>query len=243
MLREIKKKMVILNNRMPFGQDTKSYFAETERNAWVYNNMKLEGSALSKERTVRMLSGELLLDIPAYEHIMAQNLETILRRVYSLASLKSNLDLRLIDELHSLITGEERGTPYRRRSIIISEWDYTPVIAADIPAHMQQLKKTLDKASKAESLSEDCFECCAEIHNKLLEILPYGEKDKILARTTATYYMITKGYPAMVFDIKEQEYNEMAANYMKTKDCAAFKELFKKEILNRLNLMIQLTAY
>lgn len=48
MLREIKKKMVILQNRTPFNREVKEYFAGIEEEDWIYNNMKAEGSSLSK---------------------------------------------------------------------------------------------------------------------------------------------------------------------------------------------------
>lgn len=243
MLREIKKKMVILNNRMPFDPDVKSYFAKIEKNAWIYNNLRLEGSALTKEQVVSMTDGNLFMNAPIGEHLMAQNLDSLLQKLYSFASMKQNLDLRFADKIHGVIAGGEHQADYRKRSVIIPEWDYTPALPTDIPDRMNELRMLFKEAASADKLSESCFEYGAKIHNELLEISPYGEGDRLLARALTAYHMILKGYPAIVFDIKEQEYNGMIAKCLKTKDYEPFEEFLKREILDRLNLMIQLTAY
>jgi len=80
-------------------------------------------------------------------------------------------------------------------------------------------------------------------HNNIVKVLPYGEKDGLLARVAATYYLMEKGYPAVTPDVKEQEYNEKVEKTLKTGELQGFNELLKKEVMDRLGLMIQLTAY
>ena len=52
-----------------------------------------------------------------------------------------------------------------------------------------------------------------------------------------------KGYPAVVPNMKEEEYNSLALTMLKTAEIQGLKELLKKEVLEHFDLMIQLTAY
>ena len=55
--------------------------------------------------------------------------------------------------------------------------------------------------------------------------------------------MISKGYPLITFDLKEQEYNLMIERYIKTGKNDECAEALKKALLERLRLMTQLTRY
>ena len=44
---QIRKHLVILNNRMPFEPGIRKYFSDIEEREWVRLNIRLEGSVLS----------------------------------------------------------------------------------------------------------------------------------------------------------------------------------------------------
>ena len=73
--------------------------------------------------------------------------------------------------------------------------------------------------------------------------MPYGERDGLLARAMMSYFLMEKGYPAVVPNMKEEEYNSLALTMLKTAELQGLKELVKKEVLEHFDLMIQLTAY
>ena len=49
MLREIRKKMVILRNRSPFRQDVKDHLEALEHREWIHMFLRLSGSRLTEE--------------------------------------------------------------------------------------------------------------------------------------------------------------------------------------------------
>ena len=61
MIRDIKKKMVILSRRMPFSSDVKSFMNHLEKKEWVYRNLRMEGSRLTPEQIENLLAGQYVL--------------------------------------------------------------------------------------------------------------------------------------------------------------------------------------
>lgn len=243
MLREIKKKMVILNNRMPFSQDIKGYFADIERQEWIYRNMSIDGSGLSKGQIEAISKGEVYLNIPIGEHLRANLLDTILKKMLYFCDMRRSLDINLIKEFGKIITAEAGNIEYRKKSVTVAELGHVPPHPAEIEGEMNRLGKVLIDAQDADKLSEDLFLFAAKIHNEIVRIMPFGEEDKLLARVAAAYYIVSKGLPLVTLDIKEQDYNEMLADYMRTEELKDCKEWWQKALLDRLNLMIQLTRY
>ena len=76
-----------------------------------------------------------------------------------------------------------------------------------------------------------------------MEIYPYGEDDKLLARCATTYYIMTKDLPAVALSLSEQKYNSMISDHIKRGDLSDMAEAWQSEVLKRLQLMVQLTRY
>jgi len=243
MLRNIKKRIIILGNRMPFSPEKQSYFSEIEKLDWIYNNMMIEGSSLTKHQVEDMLRGTMPQNILIEEPILIERLSFLIDKLYSFAEKSVKLDLSAISYIHHILTGDEVESDYRKKHLIIHEWDYCAIHPADIPDEMASFEALLAEANDADAMTEECFEYAEKIHNNIVKVLPYGEKDGLLARVAATYYLMEKGYPAVAPDVKEQEYNEKVEKTLKTGELQGFNELLKKEVMDRLGLMIQLTAY
>ena len=54
---------------------------------------------------------------------------------------------------------------------------------------------------------------------------------------------MTKGYPAVACDMGEGEYNEAVSEGVKYGRCETLKDSLLKAVLERTDLMLQLTAY
>lgn len=54
MIREIRKKLVVLSNRSPFPRAVQDYIDHMEKLDWVYMNLRLDGSPLSREGQSRL---------------------------------------------------------------------------------------------------------------------------------------------------------------------------------------------
>lgn len=245
MIRDIRKKMVILSGRMPFSPQVREFAAHIEKKDWIYRNLKLNGSALREEEVEDLINGSYVLGASVGEHLTAERLEKALGKMRDSVSRGTDMDLKLINTFHNIIagTGLDTGKGYRKRSLVITEYDYTPAIPSDIPEEMQKLQTMIDEKNQIAGSSEDCFLAAAEIHNMILSIFPYGDEDKILARTAAAYFLMTKGYPAVACDMGEGEYNEAVSEGVKYGRCETLKDSLLKAVLERMDLMLQLTAY
>ena len=257
-LREIRKKMVILKNHMPFSADRKSSFRKIEGDEWLWRNVRLEGTGLSRGQVEAAASGEIVLGGSVGEHLLLAVVNALPDKLWAWAGMKREPDLNLIAELagetgaaedvgsrygaaDAAVGAEKAG--YRRRNLVIHEFNYTPPLPAEIPGRMEEAGKALVEAVRTEAASEECFICAARIHNMIAEISPYGRKDRLLARSVAAYYLIFKGYPLVTFDMSESAYNKMIEIYIRTgrnEDCAA---ALAKAVLERLRLMARLTGY
>ena len=140
MIRDIRKKMVILSGRMPFSPQVREFAAHIEKKDWIYRNLKLNGSALREEEVEDLINGSYVLGASVGEHLTAERLEKALGKMRDSVSRGTDMDLKLINTFHNIIagTGLDTGKGYRKRSLVITEYDYTPAIPSDIPEEMQK---------------------------------------------------------------------------------------------------------
>ncbi len=243
MLRTIKKRIIMLGNRMPFAPEKQKYFEDAERLDWIYNNLLLEGYALPKSVIQDILDGSLPDNLSIEEPIMIEAMRILFSEMYYLAQKGVKPSLQMMGYYNHLITGKDKTQPYRKTSMIVHQWDYSAVHPADIYEEINGLEELFAIAEKTDPLTEDCFRIAEKIHNKIIRILPYGERDGLLARIMTSYFLMEKGYPVVAPFMKEQEYNQKVIQALKTGELQGIGEGYKKEVLGHLELMIQLTAY
>ncbi len=240
---DIRKKMLILSNRMPFSAEIKSYFADIERHDWLKANIKISGSSLTDNQIEKIADGEICLNVPVSEHVRARRIYDLLEDMYGFIRMERSLDLNLIDCMYRIISGDETRRSYRKKSVVLRALEYTPPLPSEIPQKMQQLTSEIINADTGGNFSEKIFENAALIHNRIVEIYPYNENNKILARGAASYYLMTKGFPAVTVNLKEQEYNSAIVNYLKKGDSCDMVKAWIQAVHERIRLMIQLTVY
>ena len=74
MIREIRKKLVVLSNRSPFPQAVKDYIDHLEKLDWIYMNLRLDGSPLSRDDAEKILGGEPVMSGRIMDHVLVENL-------------------------------------------------------------------------------------------------------------------------------------------------------------------------
>ena len=250
MIREIRKKMVILHNRMPFKEGVRTHLRDLEAREWVYMNLRLSGSSLSRENIDTILDGGWILAASIEEHVLIERLGQLRSYMYRQADMGADLSLRILSEMHRIITGneEEFSEEYRKGSPLLLEYGVTPMLAADIPAAMKQVAEYAAGKSDGNGAAQDqgeseIFLKAARIHNRILEIWPYREGSQILARAAMYYCLAQKGYPLAALELTEQEYNRQVISYLKGGSSQSLAEVLVRAVYHRLELMIQLTAY
>ncbi|MCI8608865.1 MAG: hypothetical protein HFE73_04400 [Firmicutes bacterium] len=235
MLREIKKKMVILRNRAPFSPEVKAYLRQLENREWVYMNLRLFGSGLSRENIDTVLEGGYILGATVDEHLLIERMGTLREYIYHLTDMGTTVSMNVLQDMHRIIT--ESKDQFRKTNPILLEYDHNPMMPADIPKAME----SLIRFAVREELGENPFTKAARLHNRLLEIYPYKEGNQLLARALMYYYLIGYGYPMAPLSMSEQTYNEAIMTYLKKGDSEALSNALAEGVLHRLTLMMQLT--
>lgn len=237
-IREIKKKMVILNNRVPFQAEVKTYLKELELMDWIYMHLRLSGSGLSKENIDTIIHGGYVLDAKIEEHLLIDRLKELRSYLYRLTDMEADLSFTMIGDMHRIITGGNGETHFRKSHPVLLEYKYNPVMPSEIPSAMGELLAF----AKKEDEFPDYILKAVKVHNKLIEIYPFKEGNEYLARAAMYYILIRKGYPLAAIQMSEQEYNDSVIAYLKKGDCGTLYKALMRAVYNRLELMIQLTS-
>ena len=237
MIREIRKKLIVLSNRSPFPAAVKEYIDHLEKLDWIYMNLRLDGSPLSREEVEKILGGEMVINGRIMDHVLVERLGELRSELYDLVQRGLSVSPELIR-----ITAAKAGadsTEFRKTTPQLVEYDYTPVLPAEIPGAMSDF---LAFAGRRDEF-ENPFEKAASLHNRMLAIYPFKEGNQIAARALMEYYLLGEGFPMAYLDMSESEYNGAFCDYCRSGSSKPLADLLTKAVLDRLELMIQLTGY
>ena len=237
MIREIRKKLVVLSNRSPFPAAVKEYIDHLEKLDWIYMNLRLDGSPLSREEVEKILGGEMVINGRIMDHVLVERLGELRRELYDLMQRRLDIGPELIRNIAAK-TGVDT-TEFRKTTPQLVEYEYTPVLPAEIPGAMSEF---LAFAGHRDEF-ENPFEKAAGLHNRLLAIYPFKEGNQIAARALMEYYLLREGFPMAYLDMSESEYNGAFCDYCRSGSSKPLADILTKAVLDRLELMIQLTGY
>ena len=237
MIREIRKKLIVLSNRSPFPAAVKEYIDHLEKLDWIYMNLRLDGSPLSREEVEKILGGEMVINGRIMDHVLVERLGELRRELYDLMQRRLDIGPELIRNIAAK-TGVDT-TEFRKTTPQLVEYEYTPVLPAEIPGTMSEF---LAFAGHRDEF-ENTFEKAAGLHNRLLAIYPFKEGNQIAARALMEYYLLREGFPMAYLDMSESEYNGAFCDYCRSGSSKPLADLLTKAVLDRLELMIQLTGY
>jgi len=240
MIREIRKKMVILGNRVPFAQHTRDYIDYLERVDWIYMNLRMDGSPLSRDDVESILNGEVILSGRIMDHVLIERLDRLQAMIYAAAGADESISNILAARLaFEFCDGDIETAQLRKSTPTLQQFSYTPVLPICILPKLTQLLADADWQGEF----DNPFLKAARLHNGFMEIWPYKENNEVLARALMEYYLIKQGFPMVPLEMTETEYNSQLVGYFKTGDCTFLADSLARAVRDRLELMIQLTAY
>ncbi|MBQ4649355.1 MAG: Fic family protein [Firmicutes bacterium] len=239
--REIRKKMVILGNRAPFAPQTKDYIDHLERVDWIHMNLKLDGSPLTRENVESILAGEMVLNGRIMDHVLIEKLDILRSEIYRKERDRQIISAGLAVDFAAGLSDSDTSLEQiiRKSTPTLQVYSYTPPLSSYI---LESLIEFLAEAV-IEKDFDDYFVKAAHIHNGFLKIYPFRENNEVVARALMEYYLVKKGYPMVPVTLSETEYNSMFVDYLKTGDSSSLAEHLMMAVRDRLELMIQLTAY
>jgi hypothetical protein len=222
MLREIRKKLIILNNRSPFRQEVKDYLADLEYREWLYMNMSLSGKGLSAEEIDMILGGGCIMDAAVEDYLMLDRLEELRQYIYHLTDLDADLSLQILRDMQAIITG------------VRCDGDADAV---------QRLLYFADCIASEKSGADNPLEKAAVMHNLTVNLQPFDGECTMLARAVMYYVLAQAGYPLAALELTMQEYRQMNASFLTSKDSSRLVQSLGQAVSKRLDLMMQLTRH
>ena len=60
-----------------------------------------------------------------------------------------------------------------------------------------------------------------------------------MAGIAFSYILISHGIPVCGFELSEQEYNDMVARFLATRDSAEFRDMAERNVYNRIEVALQ----
>jgi Fic family protein len=236
MYREIKKKKIILENRLPYSREVAQMIYDMNHLDWVYTSLRLDGSPLSPETINLMIKGAITMEATLEEHAFVNRLVQAISKAKSIASLHNEIDLTLINKFYSILTGIEEPH-FRKGNPILIYLSYTPPHAHEVKEQMDIMLNWLatDK-EETNVLRKACL-----LHHKFLEIYPFECYSEVMARFLFYYLLIMEGYPTFPISLTESAYNETLSTFFRREDIEPFYRVVERCLLHKMEVLMQLT--
>ena len=242
MLREIRKKMVILRNRSPFPKEVREYLQNLEYREWIHMNMHLCGSALSPEQIDIVLQGGCLMEAAVSDYLMIDRLEELRQFIYRLTDLGAPLSENIIRDMQAILTGKNQRPEYRKSTPVLQQYGRMAMLADQVPDAMAQLVRFAGPGARAASIYNP-LELAAVIHDRLLEIYPFLEGNETLALAVLYYMVAEAGLPLAALKVDREVYDQLYRHYLSERNSRGLAKLLEQAVLERLELMTQLTGH
>lgn len=251
MLREIRKKLVIIENRKPFGADAVEYLEQTEEEDWICMNLRLEGSELTKEDVSSVIDGGCLRDVAISDYMLIDRTRRLRKLIYDGCARGEKLSKATLDRIYAIasdaksvnsglgLEGTDLSVDYRKTNPVIIQLSYNPPLPQEIREQMDLLFRWLYQ-------KKDFFEViknAAHLHNRIIEIYPYPSCNEMVARTAMFYYLVQEGLPICNLLYSESEYNKTIVEYLRKENIDKLNEQLVRGIFNKLDLIMQVTDF
>jgi Fic family protein len=209
MLTELKEKKAELDSYKPFSDDFKVLYDNLNLLDLTYMNLKLNGSNITREGVNEIIKGEVIQSIPLLEHLEVSYYRDVLKAFNDMLEMDMELDETQLMRLYKIISGKE-DVQYRADDTMLYHLDYTPPHHNEIKAKLKSIFREIFHTD----FNNDAIQKAVTIHNLIIKVYPFEEKNEALARTAMEYELMRNGLFVIPFDLSEQDYNSMLSEYL-----------------------------
>ncbi|WP_027399755.1 Fic family protein [Anaerovorax odorimutans] len=236
MFREIKKKMLILENRKPYSREVIASFDEINLIDWVYSSMNLDGCSISKQVVEKILKGHFIEEASVSDHLSIENYKKTIKLEFDMADMEIDLNIKYIFKIYKTLV-EDQPLEYRKSNPILKAFNYNPPHPKEIEEQMDILVKWIGN----DNCDNNPILKAAYLHNKFIEIYPFEVHSEAVARMLMNYELIRNSFPPVGLNISRKEYNDAIILYLKNEDIKPIYNALIRSIFNKLELMLQIT--
>ena len=237
MIREIKKKQIILENRKPYSSETCEYIRKINMLDWIHSSMRLDGSAISRAETEKILGGGFVEEASVDAHVLVERYSDMIDTANNRLAMSDTLTKEMIAGFQQKLSGGS-GPCFRRENPVLLSIGHNPPHPSEIEEQMELLMNWFysDDMETNPLLKASC------IHLRLIEIYPFDTYSEAVSRAAMYYYLMEKGYPPFEIRMKEQEYNLAVIEYLKRENAESFYREVERGVFNKMDFLMQLTA-
>lgn len=236
MYKSIEEKLNVLNRKKPFRKEFSLWIDESSLWGWVFTCLKLRGTPVEKGDVVNILRGEIMEQVPLEIYYFVHRYSDVYKDIKSSLEMKNSLSVKLLNRYYCMLFEKEQAA-YRQKNPVVYEWKHNPPHFLDIENQLDLFFRNFAVDRK----KQDPLTSAAMMHLRILEIYPYGEDSVTMAGVALLYLLMEMELPIPHLFVSEQEYNTQISTYLKSGDISLFKEMLGRSILNRLNVLLQVS--
>jgi Fic family protein len=192
---------------------------------FVWSDLRLDGSALTREGVASIIGGELVHNISIAESSEVRCHELAMSTFRGLLHMQVSLDRASLEQIAES-WGDFFDMGFRRGSPVLPHLGFTPPHYGDIPKLIDELFRYV-RAALGE---KDTASRAARIHNGLIYIYPFAEHSEMVARAAMQYELLCGGLPVVDIGLSEQAYNTLVSESIRTGADAPLAEAITKAV-------------
>jgi len=237
-INSITEKREILFALAPFSEGVKALKRKSDLVDFTFTDLRLYGSALTKEGVASILEGITIPGAPVQEHRLCETHRKLMSRFDDKLHMGLEIDSILLNEF-CVILASAKLPPYREGAPLLYHLDYVPGCEDSISADLAGFFSAVRKAEKDGVYSGDFCLKAADIHMGILKVYPYVEGfSELSARAAAQFELVRAGYFPVDFNVSEPEYNRICADAIRTSDVSEFADVLRIAVLKKLHKLI-----
>ena len=205
---------------------------------FAYSDLRLNGSALTKEGAKSILAGNTVPGVPVFEHRMCEAHKKLLIRFESKLDMDPDVDMALLNEFCMILSGSTQPL-YRKGEPLLYHLDFVPGDDERAADELTEILSAIRRADKGNAYKDFCHKAAA-IHTAILKVYPYqGGFSELTARAAMQYELVRAGYFPIDVGISEQAYNTMCAAAIRKGDVTEFSDLLRNAVMKKLLVLIE----
>ncbi len=229
-----------LDRRRPFGLETEKTIKLTEMEDFVFSNLRLDGSSITKEQVKEILSGKVVEAACISDHTCIGIFADVLCAMDDYLALDTDVDLRLIESIQDLLC-DGAGKLWRTGDFEVCTYEYFTPPWQESKARIKDMVVEYFGTEMELKFKENRIYRAIWLHNRILKIYPFDRNNEMTARAVLYYVLKKMGFPIFEIRANEREYNNAVYDFLKNGNERKLYDIFQRSLYNKMCILLQLT--
>lgn len=198
---ELFEKVNSLAKRYPLKKSISNELAILNKFDFVRSSLDFFGLQVEKKSLYLELTNKNPIEISSNDRKTINIFVRIYQEMFTLLSMRKDLDNRFIKYIFSMIKGiEENSVVFRSDNSIIKEFLYTPKMKPEV---LEMSLDALFRKFKSMDFNNDIIEEVTFINNGIVSLAPFNEYLGLIAMISLEYQLLKRGFYILPINYKE----------------------------------------